>query len=776
VNSRQFRRRTICADPELSGAAHDPELTASYFPGEGPMVRAVHEKDWSQTLLGPVSSWPESIRNTVGICLNSHFPMLVLCGPELIYIYNDAAIPIFGEKHPWALGRRVADVWPEAWATIGPMLDSVLATGSATKGEDLLLLLERRGFVEECYFTFSYSPIRIDGGTVCGIFVAVLETTARVIQERRLRILSDLATQIAHGRGQENVFDPIAEALSRNPRDMPFAALYLADCSSECAVLSFCTGLVDEAIPDPHVAIGTEDDHPVARVLQTSEAVLFDLDGMAGNPFPRISSPERPRQALAMPLSLPGHSRPRGVFVVGVNPLRPLDQDQHAFFDLVCGHIATAVAHLDAIEAERRRVVAMAESGYSTAQLFGNATQGNGNSEADLRRAEHALRITHAELERRVAMRMRELREASRLLFAVFDRAPGGIAITDIAGRFIRANAAYQNLVGYTEEELQNLTVRDLADPQDLPRKEALLRQLLNSERESFEMEVRYRRRDGSVLWINNFVSTITDEQHRPSYFVKMAQDITDRKRAEREILASQSELRMLYDRLQTVREEEKRALAREVHDQLGQILSAAKIDIKLLEDEIRPQDAALSRRKISTELRSARRTLEKAIQLVRQIATELRAPELEEQGLYAAIAWHASDFERRTKVVCNVSMPENVREPTGAIATALFRIFQEAMTNVLRHAKARHVWVSLELRGDMVLLRVRDDGRGIPRKQIRSARSLGLMGMRERAAIAKGRLVVGPLRPSGTLVAARIPMTGAPEGIGALQSEGEGA
>jgi signal transduction histidine kinase len=235
--------------------------------------------------------------------------------------------------------------------------------------------------------------------------------------------------------------------------------------------------------------------------------------------------------------------------------------------------------------------------------------------------------------------------------------------------------------------------------------------------------------------------------------------DITDRKAAEQEISCSQKELRILYDRLQSAREEERIALAREVHDQLGQTLSAAKIDIKLLEEDVRSPDAPLSRQKIAAELGSASHSIETAIQSVRRIATELRPPELDDHGLGAAIEWHAADIERRTRIKCSVMVAAAMPQVTGIIAITVFRIFQEAMTNVLRHAQASQVWITLDRHADAIRLRVRDNGTGIAPARERSARSLGIKGMRERAALVGGKLVIGRLRPRGTLVAVRVPL-----------------
>jgi signal transduction histidine kinase len=195
------------------------------------------------------------------------------------------------------------------------------------------------------------------------------------------------------------------------------------------------------------------------------------------------------------------------------------------------------------------------------------------------------------------------------------------------------------------------------------------------------------------------------------------------------------------------------------VHDQLGQTLSAAKIDLKLLEDDIRQLGAALAPDKVIGELQSACATLDRAMQLVRDIATELRAPELDGQGLYAAIDWHARDFERRTRIRIHLEQAAGLEQPERPAAEALLRIFQESLTNVVRHAHASTVWVSVERRAGALLLRVRDDGAGIARQRARTVRSLGITGMQERAALVRGRLRVGPVKPNGTLVSALIPM-----------------
>src|SRR5512142_2330753 len=172
-----------------------PNQTATLtdpFVGESNVAGLMRAKDWLTTPLGDPASWSEALRTSLSICLESRFPILLWWGRELAMLYNDADAAILSDKHPVALGQAGRACWPEIWDVIGPMLEGVVETGVASWSEDQVLFLRRRGFVEECYFTFSYSPIR-DGGEVGGVFTAVTETTERVVRERRFSLVSALA-------------------------------------------------------------------------------------------------------------------------------------------------------------------------------------------------------------------------------------------------------------------------------------------------------------------------------------------------------------------------------------------------------------------------------------------------------------------------------------------------------------------------------------------------------------------------------------------------------
>jgi PAS domain S-box-containing protein len=375
------------------------------------------------------------------------------------------------------------------------------------------------------------------------------------------------------------------------------------------------------------------------------------------------------------------------------------------------------------------------------------------------KRAEQALRQAHAGLEQRVAQRTAELSAANQLLKAVFERAPGGIVVTALDGRLLQANRAYAELAGRPLAALQGRLPDEWIEEAGLVRLRAGRARLLAGTCDSFQAEARYRLPDGRRVWVAHFVSMMGNAWRGEQCFVTIAWDVTTHKRSEEERLTSARELQVLYERLQTVREAERTALAREVHDQLGQILSAAKIDIKLIEDGLRAAPGPMPGAAIVAELGSASHTLERAITLVREIATRLRAPELDEQGLYAAVDWHARDFERRTRIACHLAFDPQRPHPSRAAAAAVLRIFQEALTNVLRHAQATEVCVEIEARGGLLFLRVRDNGVGVAPGRVRIAGTLGLQGMRERAELVDGRLWVRRIAPQGTLVSARVPL-----------------
>jgi signal transduction histidine kinase len=237
--------------------------------------------------------------------------------------------------------------------------------------------------------------------------------------------------------------------------------------------------------------------------------------------------------------------------------------------------------------------------------------------------------------------------------------------------------------------------------------------------------------------------------------------DVSDRKRADEALRRSESQLRALTSRLQSLREEERAGLAREIHDHLGQLLTALGLDLRLIERRLSGVDDEELRTSIQGKVASARSLTEETIVSVQKIASELRPAVLDRLGLEAAIEAEAEAFEARTGVRFRLSLPAQSCNAPPKQATALFRIFQEILTNVARHAKASNVDVQLSAGADEFVLTVKDDGVGIADVDLANPSSLGLLGMRERAQILGGHISFGRDRDKGTVVAVLIPLSG---------------
>lgn len=233
--------------------------------------------------------------------------------------------------------------------------------------------------------------------------------------------------------------------------------------------------------------------------------------------------------------------------------------------------------------------------------------------------------------------------------------------------------------------------------------------------------------------------------------------EITDRKRAEEELKNSREQLRALAAHLQSIREEEGRRIAREVHDNLGQALTALNIDLFELESQISELGNETRRDLLLNRIRSMSNLIDTTVQAVREIATELRPRILDDLGLVPAIEWQAQDFQERTGIQCEFSS-ENINSDQER-STAIFRIFQETLTNVARHAKATRVNVRLKEDTDKIILEVEDNGRGITEKEIYKPQSLGLLVMRERALLFGGEFYITGRQGKGTTVTVCIPI-----------------
>ena len=333
--------------------------------------------DWSATPLGAPETWPQSLRTVVRILLTSRYQMWMAWGEELSFFCNDAYLPTLGVKHSWALGTSAREVWKEIWSDIGPRIERVLKTGESTWDEGLLLFLERSGYSEETYHTFSYSPLSDDHGSIVGMLCVVTEETERIIGERRLSSLRELASEIAGKNTSAEVLAAAARSLSGNFRDLPFTLIYQFDADGD-ARLACATGVEPGQPIAPALMAPTETDStmpwPVAELL--SDPSPRTIDDLAQR-FDRVPSgawPRPPRQAVVTTMVRQGQHKPAGFVVAGINPFRRLDGAYLGFINLVAGQIAAGLANAQAYEEERRRAEALAEIDRAKTTFFSNVS------------------------------------------------------------------------------------------------------------------------------------------------------------------------------------------------------------------------------------------------------------------------------------------------------------------------------------------------------------------------------------------------------------------
>ena len=315
----------------------------------GEMAARIRAKDWSATALGPADRWPQSLRTATSICLESGFPMLVCWGPELVMLYNDGYVPVLGAKHPNALGQPLLECWAEIRDMIGPMFRGVTETGRAVYANDLMFPLCRHGFTEECYFTFSYSPIREENDRVGGVLVTCTETTRHVLSERRMRTVRDLAARASHANTDAAAWRGAQEVLARNPFGMPFVVLYSMD-GSVARRVGLCGLRPDSpAAPERIDLHAASSGWPVLLAASGKTEFVHDVRRRFGDIRGPVW-PEPVESASVIPIARPALSRPYGFLVAGLSPRLHLDDDYRTFLTLVGEHIATAVANTRAHE------------------------------------------------------------------------------------------------------------------------------------------------------------------------------------------------------------------------------------------------------------------------------------------------------------------------------------------------------------------------------------------------------------------------------------------
>jgi signal transduction histidine kinase/DNA-binding response OmpR family regulator len=345
---------------------------AEFMRGGGELGALMRAHDWTATGLGPPAQWPQSLKTAIRIMLTSRQPIWIGWGPELIYFYNDAYKSIIGGKHPWALGRPTKVVWSEIWEDIGPMLATATTGEEGTFAEEQLLIMERSGYPEETYYTFSYSPIPDDDGSAGGIICANSEDTGRVIGERQLALLRELAAQTANARTWNKVCEAVGGALGTDAHDLTFAILFMVSEDLSGPELA-ATCRVDRS--HPACADGADAPWPLEEVLKTQGPIeIGDLAARFAEPLPMGAWQIPAQRAALLPVPAAGDTGRQGVLVVGLNPFRLFDDDYRGFLTLAAGQISAAFANADAYEQERRRAEKLAELDRAKTTFFSNVS------------------------------------------------------------------------------------------------------------------------------------------------------------------------------------------------------------------------------------------------------------------------------------------------------------------------------------------------------------------------------------------------------------------
>jgi PAS domain S-box-containing protein len=368
------------------------------------------------------------------------------------------------------------------------------------------------------------------------------------------------------------------------------------------------------------------------------------------------------------------------------------------------------------------------------------------------------LEAVNRDLEKDIIERKRAeeaLRESEAQYRSLFENSREAICVTTPAGKFLDFNQAGMDLLGYTREELMGMNVIDLyAHPEDRHK----FQQEMAQKGFVRDFEVKIRRKDGQERECQA-TSTV---RHAPDgsilAYQSIVRDITERKRALEKLQASREQLRALSAHLQSLREQERLAIARDMHDELGQVLASLKMDLAVLERRIRTADRTIEPSLYIDEIKRMKELVDSTMDQITQLVTTLRPGVLDSLGLMAALEWQLQEFHDRTGLKYEFISSLNEIDVAAEPAVAVFRIFQESLANIARHAHAGKVVVEIKARDESLFIEIRDNGIGISEADLEKSNAFGLLGMKERALIFGGEVEIAGVPGQGTTVKVRIP------------------
>jgi PAS domain S-box-containing protein len=346
------------------------------------------------------------------------------------------------------------------------------------------------------------------------------------------------------------------------------------------------------------------------------------------------------------------------------------------------------------------------------------------------------------------------LLETQSYLNAIYQGTKIGLAVGDLAGHFITINPAIQQILGYNLDELKQLTIADITYPDDLSGDLLLFQEILEGKRTHYQIEKRYIHKNGSLIWCLAGVTLILDKNGRPKFAIGTIDDITERKKIEQELIKSKAEITGFAKHLEDVREKERARIASDLHDDLGQRLTALNMDLSWLISRLK-----FARPDIANRLISMSALLLNTIEATQAISTELRPGILDDLGLSTAIEWQLEEFSKRTGIHYRLSFPPDDLTISPELSILFFRIVQEALTNITRYARATNVNIDLRQENETLNLVINDNGCGITNSDISNPKSFGILGMRERVKSYRGDFSITGKKGKGTRIKIVIPI-----------------
>ena len=351
---------------------NDNQAIPEFVAGGGEMGQRIRDYDWRTTPLGPMENWPQSLRTCVRIMLTSRQPIWIGWGTELIKLYNDPYKSIVGGKHPWALGKPASIVWQDIWRDIEPLLKQVMEKNEGTYVESQLLIMERNGYPEETYYTFSYTPIPGDDGHTAGMICANSDDTERIISERQLKTLTELGKNLNDSKSNEEIICRTITTLGSNTRDFPSIFFYsLRD--NRAMLHQHASQAGAHHLPNDLILNDTSE---LAGLLREAIAtkkmqVLHNLQDTFGM-LPAGAWEVAPTKAVILPIAQNNAKDPYGFLFIGLNPYRLPDEKYMSFCSLIADLIATSFSNVNLMEEERKRLEALAEIDRAKTLFFSN--------------------------------------------------------------------------------------------------------------------------------------------------------------------------------------------------------------------------------------------------------------------------------------------------------------------------------------------------------------------------------------------------------------------